>query len=270
MFEFNEAMNILPKYFFRSAVFGVPILILAIAGCNRSTTANKTAVPTRPIQYTQIDAATAGTVSGTIHFTGTAPAPIAIDMAQDPACADLKRQNMTEQIVVHHHRMANVFVYVRDGLGNRVYMPTKLPAVLDQKDCRFTPHVIGAMIGQPVEFRNSDPTMHNVHIIPPDAQDPGGFNTSQMRPGSTQRHIFRTTGTMIPIRCDYHPWMEAFLNVVKNPFFAVSNGDGRFEIKGLPPGQYTLVADQEKLGSQTQSVTVESRKTTAVNFTFTR
>ncbi len=271
-------MSIPKRNTVHTAWIGIAILILSIAGfhlltggCNKNTIENKPAATNaQPTQYAQINYATSGTISGTVHFTGTAPASIAIDMAQDPACAASKTPNMTEQIVVHNGRMANVFVYLRAGLGNRVYMPTKAPVVLDQKNCRFVPHVIGAMAGQPVEFRNSDPTMHNVHIIPPDAQDPGGFNTSQMPMGSTQRHIFTAAGLMIPIRCDYHPWMEAFLNVVKNPFFAVSNADGRFEIKGLPPGRYTLVAVQEKFGTQSQSVTVESAKTTAANFTFSK
>ncbi len=259
------------KHYVWAGCLTVSILMLT-AGCKRSATANKPAAPTsRPVQYTQIDEATAGAVSGTIHFSGKAPTPIAIDMAQDPACGvSRKTPNTTQQYAVHNGRMANVFVYVRDGLGNRIYMPTKTPTVLDQKDCRFMPHVIGAMIGQTVEFRNSDPTVHNVHIIPPDTQDPGGFNTSQMPKGSTQQHSFRTLGTMIPIRCDNHPWMEAFLNVVKNPFFAVSNADGHFEIEGLPPGQYILVAVQEKLGTQMRSIAVESQKTTAVNFTFSK
>jgi plastocyanin len=190
-------------------------------------------------------------------------------MLQDPACAlATKASNYTEQYVVHDGKMANVFLYVKDGLGNRVYMPTKTPVVLDQKGCRYVPHVIGAMVGQPVEFRNGDPTLHNVHIVPPNAPNPAGFDISQPAMTGTEQHIFRTTGLMIPVRCNNHPWMETFLNVVKNPFFAVSDATGYFEIKGLPPGTYTLEAVQEKLGKQTQSVTVEAHKTVKANFTF--
>ena len=75
-------------------------------------------------------------------------------------------------------------------------------------------------------------------------------------------------GLMIPVRCNNHPWMEAFLNVVKNPFFAVSDANGTFEIQGLPPGSYTLVAVHEKLGTQTQQIAIESHKTSVTNFTF--
>jgi plastocyanin len=254
----------------------VPLLVLALAGCNKHA-ANKPSssgtgdASTASSANTQIDLATAGTVSGTIHFNGDAPRPIVIDMAQDPACSEAtKTSNMTEQYVVHDGRLANVFIYVQDGLGNRIYMPSKEPVVLDQKGCRYVPHVIGAMAGQPVEFRNSDRTMHNVHIVPPGRQDSTGFDISQPPMAGTEQHVFRTTGLVIPIRCNNHPWMEAFLNVVKNPFFAVSNPDGTFEIDGLPPGNYTLVAVHEKLGTQTQQITIESHKTSVANFTFSK
>ena len=203
----------------------IPLVALAIAGCNRHTGTNPSAAgntssPGTPAANAQIDPATAGSVSGTIRFNGKAPARIVIDMAQDPACSQGSTTlNMTEQYVVHDGRLANVFVYVKDGLGNRIYMPTKTPIVLDQKGCRYIPHVIGAMVGQPVEFRNSDHTMHNIHIVPPGSDDSSGFDISQAPMAGTEQHMFRNAGLMIPVRCNNHPWMEAFLNVVKNPFF---------------------------------------------------
>lgn len=258
----------------RIAGLSVPILLLALAGCNRHTTANKLASatpPPAPTPTARIDLATAGTISGTIHFAGKAPAPIAIDMAQDPACGvATKTPNFTEQYDIHRGRVGNVFVYVKSGLGNRVYAALATAVVLDQKGCRFVPHVIGAMVGQPVEFRNSDPTMHNVHIVPPDSEDATGFDISQPPMAGTQRHVFNSSGLMIPVRCNNHPWMEAFLNIAKSPFFAVSDAEGHFEITGVPPGEYTIAAVQEKLGTRTQSVTVDSHKTTDVTFTFSK
>lgn len=262
------------KTYARVEFWTIPLLALALAGCNKHQAPGPSAggtghASTTPPVNAHIDPATAGTVSGTIHFTGNAPTPIVIDMTQDPACGEAtKMPNTTKQYVVHNGRLANVFVYVKDGLGNRVYMPTKAPVVLDQRGCRYIPHVIGAMVGQPVEFRNSDRTMHNIHIVPPGSEDGEGFDISQGPLAGPQQHIFRASGLMIPIRCNNHPWMEAFLNVVTNPFFAVSDADGKFEIRGLPPGTYTLVAVQEKLGTQTQQITVQSRKTSTANFTF--
>jgi plastocyanin len=258
----------------RVGLWAVPLVALAIAGCNRHTGANTSAAgntgsPAATSTNAQIDPATAGSVSGTIHFEGKAPTPIVIDMAQDPACGEAsKTPNMTEQYVVHDGRLANVFVYIKDGLGNRIYMPTKTPMVLDQKGCRYVPHVIGAMVGQPVEFRNSDRTMHNIHIVAAGSNENIGFDISQPPMAGTEQHIFHNAGLMIPVRCNNHPWMEAFLNVVKNPFFAVSNTDGTYEIQGLPPGTYTLVAVQEKLGTRSQQITVQSHKASIASFAF--
>jgi len=263
---------------FRKGLWGLPLLLLALAGCNTNTTAHRpgesvaqnNAAAAQPAN-SHIDLATAGTVSGTIHFTGKTPTPIVIDMAQDPACSlATKTSNTTEQYIVHGGKLANVFVYVKDGLGNRIYPPSQAPVVLDQQGCRYVPHVIGVMVGQPVEFRNSDPTTHNVHIVPPGQQNTSGFDISQAPVNGTQQHIFHVAGLMIPVRCNNHPWMEAFLNVVDNPFFAVSSDEGKYEVQGLPPGKYTLVAVQEKLGTQTQQITVQSHATTVANFTFSK
>ena len=263
----------LGKHYTRVGLWAIPVVALALAGCSKHagpkpSAAGNTSSPATPTANAQIDPETAGSVSGTIHFNGKAPTPIVIDMTQDPACG--QTPNVTEQYIVHDGQLANVFVYVKDGLGNRIYMPIKTPVVLDQKGCRYIPHVIGAMIGQPVEFRNSDRTMHNIHIVPPGSDDSSGFDISQPPMAGTEQHIFRTAGLMIPVRCNNHPWMEAFLNVVKNPFFAVSDADGKYEIEGLPPGTYTLVAVQEKLGTQTQTITVQSHKASTANFVFSK
>lgn len=255
----------------RPAALCLSVPLLALAGCGKKNAAPSATPEKSSVQYSQIDPATAGTVAGTIRFSGKAPAPVAIDMAQDPACGlATKTPNETEQYVVHDGKLANVFVYIQDGLGNRVYLPPATPVVLDQKGCRYVPHVIGVMAGQPVEFRNSDPTMHNVHVIPPAGNNPTGFDISQPPMGGTQQHVFRTPALMVPVRCNNHPWMEAFINVAANPFFAVTGPDGHFEIHGLPPGNYTLTAVQEKLGTKTQSISIASQQTTQADFTFSK
>jgi plastocyanin len=238
----------------------VPLLWLS-AGCRKS------AEPA--VTYSRIDAATAGIVEGTVQFAGQAPERVEIDMGQDPHCAvNGQDPNRSEEYVVNNGKMANVFVYIKDGLGNRIYAAPSTPVILDQKGCRYAPHVIGVMAGQPVEFRSSDPTMHNINVQPKDAGNPF-FNTSQAPNGAPERHIFRQPETMIPVRCNVHPWMEAYVNVVANPFFAISDAQGHYSIGGLPPGTYTLVAEQEKLGAKEQSVTVAAHQATQVGFTFT-
>lgn len=241
-------------------------LLALTSGCRKGTNATTGSREAR-ITYTKIDPATAGAIEGTIHFAHKAPPRIEIDMAQDPACSmSSEGSNYSEEYVVNNGKMANVFVYVKDGLGNRVYAAPITPVVLDQKGCRYVPHVIGAMVGQQVEFRNSDPTMHNVHAIPVGGNQP--FDISQGPNSGTMRHAFAAPELMIPVRCNNHPWMLAYINVAPNPFFAVSDENGHFIINGVPPGTYTLVADQEQLGQQQATVTVTSHATANADFTY--
>jgi plastocyanin len=231
-----------------------------LTGCKHSA-------PSTPATITQIDPATAGTVTGTIHFAGTAPKRIPIDMSQDPVCTFSHTENLTEQYVVNNGDLANVYVYIKDGLGNRIYAAPAAPVVMDQKNCRYIPHVIAVMAGQPVEFRTSDNTMHNVHILPQESGNQSS-DVSQGPMGAPERRTFKSPEAMIEVRCNNHPWMSAFINVAANPFYAVSDAEGHFQITGLPPGNYTLAAVQEKLPEQTATITVAPHQTTTASFTF--
>jgi hypothetical protein len=247
------------------ALFLCAILLLS-AGCKKNDSSVSVSTTIQPI--TQIDPATAGSVEGIVHLVGKAPERIEIDMAQDPACAmSPYGKNMTEGILSQDGKLANVYVYVKDGLGNKFYVAPNTPAVLDQKGCRYLPHVLAAMVGQPIEFRNSDPTMHNVHMQPTIAGNQQ-VDISQPPNGGTTRHVFAKPELMMPVRCNNHPWMEAFLNIASTPFFAVTGEDGHFAIHGLPPGTYTLVAVQEQLGQQQATVTVTTHGTATSDFSF--
>lgn len=247
-------------------IVGVALCALALAGagCKKTTTGAETPAKT----YVTIDPNTAGSISGTIHFDGKAPARVQIDMGQDPVCA-LADANYAEQYVVHDGGLQNVFVYVKDGLGNKLYAAPSEPVVMDQKGCRFIPHVIGVMAGQPVKFTNSDSTMHNVHMTPTISTNQT-VDLSEPPNGTGEMRTLGTPELMIPVRCNNHPWMQAFINVAANPFYAVSDENGHFTIKGLPPGTYTLVADHEVLGTKSATVTVGSRQTATQDFTFSK
>jgi hypothetical protein len=125
--------------------------------------------------------------------------------------------------------------------------------------------VLGAIVGQTVEIVNADDTTHNIHPMPAHNKQ---WNESQLPKAEPIEKTFNKPEVMIPIKCNQHPWMRMYLNVVSNPFFAVSGSDGKFEIKGLPPGEYTLAAVHEKLGEQDMKITVGPKESKTADFTF--
>jgi len=236
--------------------------LLLACGCRKpASTATQPAL-------LQPDYANGATVTGTIHASGKFPAPVLIDMGQDPAC-DLSSTtpNMSEQYAVHDGAMANVYLYIKQGLGDSKYAVPATPVRLDQKGCRYVPHVVAVMAGQTLLVSNSDMTMHNVHPLPQEAANHASDMTEA--PGSKPMAMsYAAPEQMVPVRCNNHPWMEAFLNVAPSPFYAVSDSTGKYAIHGLPPGTYTLAAVQEKLGEQDQTITVPAHGTATADFTF--
>ena len=211
---------------------------------------------------TPIDPATVASVSGTVKFDGPAPKGAKIDMSQDPAC---KGGNEAENVVVNGGDLANVFVYVKDGLGSRTFDVPTTPVVLDQSGCKYHPHVLGVMAGQTVQIKNDDQTTHNIHPTPKDNRE---WNESQPPSSPAIEKNFAREEIMLPVKCNQHPWMKMYINVVKSPFYAVTDKDGKYEIKGLPPGDYTIAFVQEKLGEQDQKVTVAAKESKTVDQSF--
>ena len=129
----------------------------------------------------------------------------------------------------------------------------------------YKPHVLGIQVGQTLDIVNGDDTLHNIHAVP---TANGEFNKAQQFKGFRNQHVFSTKEVMVPFRCDVHKWMTAYVGVLDHPFFAVTGSTGAFELKGLPPGTYTIEAWHEKLGTQTQTVTIAEKQTSDVAFTF--
>ena len=248
----------------------------AMSGCKPSdavkhsgdNTVPETSKPA-PTPTVQLDKAALGMVTGTIRFTGKAPEPVKIDMSMDPVCSMTAADNFAEQYAVKDGKLGNVYVYIKSGPPAAMLTggPTPAPVVLDQVGCKYVPHVIAVVRGGSVEFRNSDSTMHNIHTMPT-VVGSQPIDISQGPKGAPQVKQFNQPEVMIPVRCNNHPWMNAFINVSATPFFAVSDADGHFEIKGLPAGTYTLAAVHEKLGEQTMTVTVQAQKQGKADFSF--
>ncbi len=251
------------------------VMAFVVTGCKAKPADNaastvETKPLTVPIQSVAPDTARLGSVEGVVKFAGKAPAPVKIDMSMDPACGmSSTEDNMSEQFAVRGGKLGNVFVYVKSGPPAAFSMGTAGgPAVvMDQKGCKYVPHVVGVTKGQSVEFRNSDVTMHNIHTLPT-AGGSQSIDISQSPKGAPQIKRFDVAETMIPVRCNNHPWMNAFINVSQTPFFDVSDGEGRFSLKGLPAGEYTVAAVHEKLGEQTIQVSVKPESTATASFTF--
>jgi plastocyanin len=211
---------------------------------------------------TPIDPATVATISGTVKFDGAPPKAAKIDMSQDPAC---KGMNEAEAVVVSGGDLANVFVYVKDGLGSRTFDVPKDAVILDQSGCKYHPHVLGVMAGQTVQIKNDDQTTHNIHPTPKDNRE---WNESQPPAAAPLEKNFARKEIMLPVKCNQHPWMKMYVNVVKSPFYAVTDKAGKYEIKGLPPGDYTIAFVHEKLGEQDQKVTVAPKDSKTVDQSF--
>jgi hypothetical protein len=214
-----------------------------------------------------------GTITGAIALTGAAPAPQSIDMSADTACASKNPNAVAETVVAKDGKLQNVFVYIKDGSvtgGNRISgytFPTPgNPVELDQVGCHYAPHVIGVQINQKFRVVNSDPTAHNINVQP--KQGNPSWNVSQPPSTPPIEKTFARPETLIPVKCNQHPWMKAYVGVLKHPFFAVSGADGSFTIKDVPPGKYTVVAWHEKFGEQTMEVTVPDSGAGTANFSF--
>lgn len=220
------------------------------------------ATPPTPIDPSQV-----ATITGKVTYEGAAPKAKRIFMDADQVCSKQHSSPVfVEEVKVGAGGgLQNVFVWVKDGLGNRSFEVPKEPAMLDQRGCIYEPHVFGVQTGQEIKILNSDPTTHNIHPLPQQNRE---WNQSQPPSAAPLVKSFPRQEVPVPVKCNIHPWMKSYVGVVSHPFFAVTSGDGIFTIKGLPPGEYTIEAWHEKLGTTEQKVTVGPSESKAVDFSF--
>jgi len=248
----------------RSAAFALVLLFVpAFFGCskkhsNEATNQEATAV---------VDPSTAGSITGMVKFEGTPPVLRPIDMSAEAACVQANPRPVRPPIVVlgEHGALAGVVVYVKSGLGRYHFETPKNPAVLDQEGCLYEPRVLALMTNQPFEVKNTDPTTHNVHPIPRENRP---WNRSIGAGEAPYVTTFSHAELAIPVVCNIHPWMRAYLFVFAHPYFDVTTKSGSFQLKNLPPGTYTIEAWHERFGTQDASVTIAAKQSQALSFTF--
>jgi len=207
-----------------------------------------------------------GTIVGHIKLTGNAPANPLIRMGADPKCGAMNKGQRPVQNIVT--------VGTGGGLSNAfVHVTGALPAsgggaqqvVLDQKNCMYSPRVIGVRAGQPVSIRNDDDLMHNLHGLSTKGQ---GFNTSQPKAGMVYMATLKQEEVMLHLKCDVHAWMNAYIGVVPNSFYAVTDGAGAFTIANVPVGKRTVSVWHERYGVLTGTVDVKAGQQATLELTY--
>lgn len=205
------------------------------------------------------------TIHGVVKFTGTAPAPADIPASSDPACEGMSLKD--QPVMAKDGKLQNVLVRVKGNVaGAPAAGASSPPVVIDQLKCTYTPRVMGAQAGQPIQVKNSDQTLHNVRAM---AGTKPIFNMAQPPQMPPVSKPTPADAEMIQLKCDVHPWMKAFVVVSPHPYFSTTGEDGSFSITGLPAGTYTLEAWHETLGTKTAEVTVKDGETAEASFEFT-
>jgi hypothetical protein len=207
------------------------------------------------------------TVSGKITFDGTPPPNDKIQMSADPYCAQRTagQSPTTETVKVSDGGLENVIVFVSSGLpAGATYATPTTPVEINQENCHYIPHVFTMMTNQPLKVKNSDATLHNIHAW---AEKNPQFNVGQPVKDMVSETKFANPEVPLPVRCDVHKWMGAFIGVFNHPFETVSKSGGSFELK-LPPGNYEITAWHEKFGKKTMMVMVGDNEKKEANFSF--
>ena len=234
----------------------------ALAACSDSSSAP----PPAPANVTPVDAATAGAITVTVRYGGPVPAPKQVVMSGVPACAAMHAEPVFESAVkVADGHLADAVVFIQSGFGGRGFAPPTTPAVIDQQGCLYQPAVAAVMVGQPLQFRNSDAEGHNVHGRP---QVADGWNFLMSRQGSARDVVFSKPEVGIPVGCDIHPWMRAWVSVFDNPYFGVTGADGAVTLSDVPPGTYVVGAWHPTLGTLVQPVALAPSGRASLEFTF--
>jgi len=228
-------------------------MVCLLAGCDPSRP-EAPRVPVSSLHGT-------GTVHGKILFDG--PPPPEKLVRNSPCCPGAPPEQRDETVTVNANgTLANCFVYLEGG--PKADGAALGPAKIDQLFCQYVPHVVGVVVNQPLTIHSSDPTIHNVNIKPADAP---AMNFYMQRAGDHSTATFHEPQFVKSV-CDVHPWMNAWIGVFDNPYFAVTTSNGTFDIKNVPPGDYTLVAWHERYGKLRQPITIKDGSPVETSFSY--
>ena len=188
----------------------------------------------------------AGDITGTVTLKGTPPPEKPITpLKEDPTCGKFYTDMPTTHffVVGSKGELADVVVMLK-GVGKSTGA-SAAPVTVDQKGCLYTPQIFAVQTGQKITVKNSDPVMHNIHVDPT-VEGNNSVNSPQMQGAADLTLTFDKPENFLKFKCDVHPWMFAWVTVVDSPYYAVTDKDGKFTIKDVPPGDYTIVALHRK------------------------
>jgi len=210
-----------------------------------------------------------GTITGMIKYEGAVPNARLIHMDADPICYAVNKGNVHAQLILvgDNNTLGNVFVYIKSGLAKATYPVPSQAVVISQAGCNYSPHIIGVRVGQKIKILNPDGTLHNVHAM---CKINPEFNASMPDFRKEMQTSFDKAEFMFPVRCDVHPWMQAWMAVMDHPFFDVTGAEGKYEIKNIPAGTYVIEAWHERLESKMATVTVKDGQSQEIDFTLSQ
>lgn len=193
-----------------------------------------------------IQSASAADITGKISLKGT-PAPEKT-IPLDATCGSMHKEPLTTRfyVVDKNGGLADTFVYIKDGLNGKTTPVPSKPAELDQRGCEYVPYVLGLQTGQKLLVKNSDPLMHNVHVVPTQSSGNKEVNKAQPQGFKPFEFTFENPEIFLRFKCDVHPWMFSYVGLLPHSYFAVSNEKGEFKIPNVPPGKYTVEAVHRK------------------------
>ncbi len=257
------------KWIFPVAAFALIVLV----SCGGGEDASRTQRPTAPAGeagsatpaggggYMAGPVAGGGTVTGIVKFDGTPPPPETIEVSKDNAVCGEEKVRVTVEVGAEGG-LANAVVWI-DGIAKGKDWGSMPSAMVDQKDCSYTPHIQLAKEGATIEIVNSDAVLHNIHAYHNDTETL--FNLAQPMQGMKTPKTLSKSGP-VHLKCDVHSWMSAWVFVAGHPYYAVTDAGGTFSLGDVPPGDYTVKAWHEKLGEKSLPVTVAAGGTATADF----